>query len=335
MAKKFVRGITDIKQINQQDFDTNNVNDLLSDGEYNYIHRKKKDKSEEYHNLTNNLKTLSSSNTDLLTITNDNNTTNTATLHPKHDTQKEQVINSTRNTININHGENGTSETTKVDTNQQKVLEHDNLIAGDNLTKEHVNGTNTTTLKVSDDFTNKVNKATNDIISINSTINGLKETKQDKLTGVNTKTATSVITSNDVRVNVNISQDEGNSLDTHNDGLFVPELTAGEGITISNHEVLLKNVNGFNGDLNTLTTTQIVKTTTGITNLPIGEIIADGIIEVIKLGDIIKQVYTPFNNSVIYVRTANDFGKPTFKWYPWKQINLEALTVEASSIPEL
>ena len=163
MAKKFVRGITDIKQINQQDFDTNNVNDLLSDGEYNYIHRKKKDKSEEYHNLTNNLKTLSSSNTDLLTVTNYNNTTNTATLHPKHDTQKEQVIESTRNTININHGENGTTETTKVDTNPQKVLEHDNLIAGSNLTKTHTAGDNTTTLKVSDDFVNRVTSLETDV----------------------------------------------------------------------------------------------------------------------------------------------------------------------------
>lgn len=42
MAKKFVRGITDVKDITKQDFDTNNVNDFLSDGEYNYIHRKKK-----------------------------------------------------------------------------------------------------------------------------------------------------------------------------------------------------------------------------------------------------------------------------------------------------
>ena len=34
MAKKFVRGITDVKTINNQDYDTNNVNDLLSDGQY-------------------------------------------------------------------------------------------------------------------------------------------------------------------------------------------------------------------------------------------------------------------------------------------------------------
>ena len=126
MAKKFVRGITDVKTITNQDFDTNNVNDLLSDGQYNYIHRKK-GKNEEYHNLTDNIKTLSSDNTELLSVTNYNKTTNTATLHPKHDAQKEQLLESTRNTITINHGENGTAEKTTVDTNPQKVLEHENL----------------------------------------------------------------------------------------------------------------------------------------------------------------------------------------------------------------
>ena len=144
MAKKFVRGITDVKTINNQDFDTNNVNDLLSDGQYNYIHRKK-GKSEEYHNLTDNIKTLSSDNTELLSVTNNNKTTNTATLHPKHDKQKEQVLESTRDTITINHGTNGTAEKTTVDTNPEKVLEHDNLISDSELiTLEHQTGENTT-----------------------------------------------------------------------------------------------------------------------------------------------------------------------------------------------
>ena len=133
MAKKFVRGITDVKTINNQDFDTNNVNDLLSDGQYNYIHRKK-GKTEEYHNLTDNIKTISSDNTELLSVTNYNKTTNTATLHPKHDKQKEQLLESTRNTVTINHGTNGTDEKTTVDTNPQKVLEHDKLKTGDGLT---------------------------------------------------------------------------------------------------------------------------------------------------------------------------------------------------------
>lgn len=163
MAKKFVRGITDIKTINNQDFDTNNVNDLLSDGEHNYIHRKK-GKTEEYHNLTDNLKTVTSDNTDLLTVTNENDTTNSATLHPKPDSHKEQSLESTRNTITIAHAENGTSETTKVDTNPQKVLEHDNLIAGDNLTKTHSG--DTITLKIADNFTQRVTTAENNITDL-------------------------------------------------------------------------------------------------------------------------------------------------------------------------
>ena len=144
MAKKIVRGITDVKTINNQDFDTNNVNDLLSDGQYNYIHRKKGEK-EEYHNLTDNIKTISSDNTELLSVTNNNKTTNTATLHPKHDAQKEQVLESTRNTVTIQHGENGTAEKTTVDTNPKKVLEHENLVSdSEYITLSHQTGENTT-----------------------------------------------------------------------------------------------------------------------------------------------------------------------------------------------
>ena len=142
MAKKFVRGITDIKTISNQDFDTNNVNDLLSDGQNNYIHRKKGN-SEEYHNLTNNLKTLQSDNTDLLTVTNYNNTTNSATIRPKHDSQKEQVLESTDNTILIEHGENGTEETTSVDVNPEEVLVHENLLTDYGISKT-TTGTQTT-----------------------------------------------------------------------------------------------------------------------------------------------------------------------------------------------
>lgn len=147
MAKKFVRGITDVKTINNQDYDTNNVNDLLSDGQYNYIHRKK-GKIEEYHNLTDNIKTLSSDNTELLAVTNNNKTTNTATLHPKHDKQKEQVLESTRDTVTINHGTNGTAEKTSVDTNPQKVLEHENLVSdSEYITLDHETDVNKTHIK--------------------------------------------------------------------------------------------------------------------------------------------------------------------------------------------
>ena len=170
MAKKIVRGITDVKTITNQDFDTNNVNDLLSDGQYNYIHRKK-GKNEEYHNLTDNIKTISSDNTDLLTVTNNNKTTNTATLHPKHDSQKEQVLKSTRSTITINHGENGTAEKTTVDTNPQKVLEHENLISdSEYITLEHQTGKNSTHIKTE---------------SLKQELQQLHETKQDTLVAGN------------------------------------------------------------------------------------------------------------------------------------------------------
>ena len=166
MAKKIVRGITDVKTINNQDFDTNNVNDLLSDGQYNHIHRKK-GKDEEYHNLTDNIKTISSDNTELLSVTNNNKTTNTATLHPKHDAQKEQVLESTRDTITINHGTNGTAEKTTVDTNPKKVLEHENLVSdSEYITLNHQTGENVTHIKTA---------------KLKEKLDNLQQTKQDTL----------------------------------------------------------------------------------------------------------------------------------------------------------
>lgn len=166
MAKKIVRGITDVKTINNQDYDTNNVNDLLSDGQYNYIHRKKGE-IEEYHNLTDNIKTISSDNTELLAVTNNNKTTNTATLHPKHDAQKEQVLESTRNTVTIHHGTNGTGEKTTVDTNPQKVLEHENLVSdSEYITLDHKTGENVTHIKTA---------------KLKEKLDNLQQTKQDKL----------------------------------------------------------------------------------------------------------------------------------------------------------
>ena len=180
MAKKFVRGITDVKTINNQDFDTNNVNDLLSDGQYNYIHRKKGEK-EEYHNLTDNIKTISSDNTDLLAVTNNNKTTNTATLHPKHDAQKEQVLESTRDTITINHGANGTDEKTTVDTNPKKVLEHENLISNSQyVTIEHEQDSITSEIKT-DKLVSKLNELNNKIPTSVGVRNLLEKTNQGKM----------------------------------------------------------------------------------------------------------------------------------------------------------
>lgn len=51
MAKKFVRGITEVKDITKQPLSTTNVNDLVSDGKDIYVHRKTPT-GEEYFNLT-------------------------------------------------------------------------------------------------------------------------------------------------------------------------------------------------------------------------------------------------------------------------------------------
>ena len=65
----------------------------------------------------------------------DNIISTTGSSTPQHDTQKEQVLASTQSTITITHGTNGTSETTKLDTNPLKVLEHDNLLTDYGISK--------------------------------------------------------------------------------------------------------------------------------------------------------------------------------------------------------
>lgn len=147
MAKKFVRGVTGIEDIESYDKTLTNVNDILSDGQDTYVHTKK-GKNESYYKLTDGVKSVISDNSDLITVTKDD-TTNTATIHPKHDAQKEQSIESTRGTVSIQKGGNGTSETTKVDTNPQKVLEHDNLLTDYGISKD----TSGKTTKLGDEYT--------------------------------------------------------------------------------------------------------------------------------------------------------------------------------------
>lgn len=148
MAKKFVRGVTGIEDIKSYDKTLTNVNDILSDGLDTYVHTKK-GKNESYYKLTDSLKSVISDNSDLITVTKDD-TTNTATIHPKHDAQKEQSLESTRGTVSIQKGSNGTNTTTKVDTNPQKVLEHENLLTDYGISKK----TSGNTTKLGIEYTN-------------------------------------------------------------------------------------------------------------------------------------------------------------------------------------
>lgn len=97
-------------------------------------------------------------------VTNDINTINTKLPY------KENKLESSRKTITVTHGAEGTSATTKVDTNPQKVLEHDNLKVGEKLVKTHNDSSNETTISLDNNFISQVNKATSDVSG-----------KQDKL----------------------------------------------------------------------------------------------------------------------------------------------------------
>lgn len=339
MAKKFVRGITDVKTINNQDYDTNNVNDLLSDGQYNYIHRKK-GKTEEYHNLTDNIKTLSSDNTDLLSVTNNNKTTNTATLHPKHDAQKEQVLESTRNTVTISHGTNGTAEKTTVDTNPQKVLEHENLRTGDGLTTSFNTDETTIMFKATKKppETN-LNTLGEGIIRGNGfSIDQVPNESQGEHAAYvtinisdNRKVQFHIRESRFVNETISLyyrfiihgevtewKQMPGDIVEL-NDQLTQKQnkLTAMDGISITGDSIYLTSLNVYSEDLNNLTFTCTAKPIDNTPNLPTG-VGGNGVLSVIRVGNVVSQTYHALDNNVYYRITNN--SSTTFVWTPWVKV---------------
>lgn len=76
MAKKFVRGVTGVDDIESFDKTLTNVNDILSDGKDTYVHTKK-GKTESYYKLTDGVKQVESSDS-LLTITKEDGTVSIA-----------------------------------------------------------------------------------------------------------------------------------------------------------------------------------------------------------------------------------------------------------------
>lgn len=336
MSKKFVRGITDIKTISKQDFDTNNVNDLLSDGQYNYIHRKK-GKTEEYHNLTDNIKTISSSNTDLIEVDNNNTTNNTATLHPKHDAQKEQVLESERNTITINHGSNGTPEKTKVDTNPEKVLEHGNLQTTYGISKETAG--NTTTLgiectRVNDgyDLNNLLNGRVVGYKSTNAPTSNNWYLVESFSEGSNTiQRATSMDSKNISYLRFKSNNDWGVWITQVGDksvidGLLAQKqntLTAMGGISIAGNNISLLALDDYSEDLNNLTYSCRAKPIDNAPNLPTG-VGGNGILTVNRVGYVVSQTYHALDNNIYYRITNN--SSSSFIWTPWVKVETTALS---------
>lgn len=330
MAKKIVRGITDVKTITNQDYDTNNVNDLLSDGEYSYIHRKK-GKSEEYHNLTDNIKTISSDNTDLLSVTNNNKTNNTATLHPKHDAQKEQVLESTRNTVNIQHGTNGTPEKTTVDTNPEKVLEHTNLLTDYGISK---NTTGSTT-KLGLEYTKADNLDLNDFV--NGRIRGanLLNAPSNDYYYVSSFTENNYCIQDAIRLteytNRTYRRLKSNGVwrewreqvgdKSVIDALLSQKqntLTPIGGISISGNNIMLKTLDPYDGDLNNLTETCLAKPSNEAINLPKAGA-GYGVLSVVRIGDVVSQQYHFYNNTLFIRSCHNMMSSP--QWTPWVKVN--------------
>ena len=344
MAKKIVRGITDVKTINNQDFDTNNVNDLLSDGQYNYIHRKK-GKTEEYHNLTDNIKTLSSDNTDLLSVTNNNKTTNTATLHPKHDAQKEQVLESTRDTITINHGTNGTAEKTTVDTNPQKVLEHEKLKTGDGLTTSF--NTDETTIM----FKSTVKPPETNLNTLGEGVIRGKGFSIDQIPSEaqwNSAAYVTINISDSIKVQFYIRESRfvygmirlyyrfikngevtewkqmvGDSGELDNQlAQKQNTLTAMGGISITGDSISLTAIDNYSEDLNNLTYTCTAKPIDNAPNLPTG-VAGNGVLSVIRVGNVVSQTYHALDNNVYYRITNN--SSSTFVWTQWVKVTTTAV----------
>lgn len=127
MAKKFVRGVTGIEDIESYDKTLTNVNDILSDGQDTYVHTKK-GKNESYYKLTDSVKT----------------------------------INSTGSTITVSKDENGT---VNLNTNPKKVLEHSNLTGNTDYVKiEHTSGADITLIN-SNNISKKFETIDNTLLS--------------------------------------------------------------------------------------------------------------------------------------------------------------------------
>ena len=125
MAKKFVRGVTGVDDIESFDKTLTNVNDLISDGKNTYVHTKK-GKDEFYYNITNAVNQVQSVD-NTLTITKENDTVSIAnnTLATKQELETKQNtltagdgINLNNNTISIIHTPESTVDCNNIITTQ-------------------------------------------------------------------------------------------------------------------------------------------------------------------------------------------------------------------------
>ncbi len=98
MAKKFVRCVTGVDDIDKLDKSLTSVNDLVSDGQNTYVHTKK-GKNEYYYNITNTVNEIKSSD-GTLTITKENNTVSIANTR----LATKQELETKENTLSVDNG---------------------------------------------------------------------------------------------------------------------------------------------------------------------------------------------------------------------------------------
>ena len=174
--------------------------------------------------------------------------------------------------------------TTKISTNDDYVVTHTNIREGANITLSHTENPTTTIVGLSPIFSKRVDNAE---LTLNEAKQELTTVKSD---------ITSLGTS---------KQDK---------------LTASVGIELSGNNLSLKHIDGYNGNLNNLTDTIIVKPQDNCPNLPNFQgVYGNGILQVIRVGDVATQVYTTFNNKGPFIRTGRSLAKAP-KWHDWKNL---------------
>ena len=255
------------------------------------------------------------------------------------------MLESTRDTITINHGTNGTAEKTTVDTNPQKVLEHEKLKTGDGLTTSFNTDETTIMFKAT-----KKPPETN-LNTLGEGVirgNGFSIDQVPSGNQANSAAYVTINTSEDRKVQFYIREggDEADKIRLYfrfikngevtewkqmvgdsgelNNQLAQKQdkLTAMDGISITGDSIYLTSLNDYSEDLNNLTYTCTAKPIDNTPNLPTG-VGGNGVLSVIRVGNVVSQTYHALDNNVYYRITNN--SSTTFVWTAWVKVTTTAV----------
>lgn len=292
MAKKFVRGVTGVDDIEKFDKSLTNVNDLISDGQDTYVHTKK-GKNEFYYKVTDGVTS----------------------------------VKSTDNTITVEKSDDGT---VSLKTNPQKVLQHDNLKVDYGISK--TTSGNTTNLSLEYSLTPErfdLNNLENGNVRTWKALNAPKDNYWFFVSSFKSSLGTfqeaTTIIDGDYKkyerfYNGTVwSQwsEQVTSKSSINDLLAQKQnkLTAGDGLEMVGDTITLKTFDGYSSNLNNLTYSCIAKPVDNTPNLPKG-VAGNGILSSLRVGDVVIQKYHPFTGNQLYIRSCT--GLPNSpKWRDW------------------